>query len=102
MGALFSHWCDVNLNSDILDTPDIFWEWDEFEDEYDVCRKYLSISKRTSVLNQRLEILKTLYEMLQNEQNFHHGNRLEWIIIILIVLEVLLELFSVLVTYYKP
>lgn len=95
MGGLLMLRCDVNLHTDILDTPDIFWEEDCFEANYDFCRNYLDIDKRVEILNARLEVLKDLYDLLQNGLNVKNGNKLEWIIIILILLEVILELGEV-------
>jgi len=51
-------------------------------------RTYMEIDKRVDILNQRLEILKDLYEMLQNELNVKHAASLEWIVIWLIFAEV--------------
>merc|ERR1712151_242633 len=87
MGQLLVLRCDVNLHTDILDTPDIFWDEEEFEPHYVACRGYQDIDKRVDILNQRLGVLKDLYDLLQNTTNIKHSNKLEWIIIILILLE---------------
>jgi len=94
IGGLLMLRCDVNLNTDILDTPDIFWDEERFEPHYVACRGYLDIDKRVDILNQRLGVLKDLYDLLQNTLNVKHGNKLEWIIIILILVEVVLELLE--------
>merc|ERR1711948_40783 len=94
MGGLLVLRCDVNLHTDILDTPDIFWDEERFEPHYVACRGYLDIDKRVDILNQRLGVLKDLYDLLQNSLNVKHGNRLEYIIIILILVEVVLELLE--------
>jgi len=96
MGGLLVLRCDVNLHTDILDTPEIFWDEERFEPHYVACRSYLDIDKRVEILNQRLGVLKDLYDLLQNSLNVKHGNKLEWIIIILILVEVLLELLELL------
>ena len=98
MGDLFVQRCRVNLHTDILDTPDVFWEFDEFEPDYSKCRRYLEIHKRVNILNQRLEIVKDLYEMLHNEVTIRAGVQLEIIIIVLIVLEVLTEMLQIILT----
>eukprot|EP00919_Chromeraceae_sp_WS-2016_P007313 GHVR01017218.1.p1 GENE.GHVR01017218.1~~GHVR01017218.1.p1 ORF type:complete len:315 (+),score=59.12 GHVR01017218.1:33-977(+) len=67
IGQLFIQRCYVNLHTDILDTPEIFWDCDEFVDQYDSCRHYLEIPKRVDILNQRLDIVKDLYDMLNDE-----------------------------------
>ncbi len=55
---------------------------------------YLEIERRVNVLNQRLTVLKELFDMLNNEINHKHSSRLEWTIIWLIVIEVALALSS--------
>ncbi|ETW31152.1 hypothetical protein PFFCH_01400 [Plasmodium falciparum FCH/4] len=41
---------------------------------------------------QRLDIIKDLYDMLQNELTIQHGYKLEWIVIYLICIEVLIDI----------
>lgn len=50
----------VNLHSDMLDTPEIFWEMDDWEPTYRRVAEYLDIPNRVRVLNQRLDIMKEL------------------------------------------
>ncbi|CAJ1413872.1 unnamed protein product [Effrenium voratum] len=99
MGELLMLRCDVNLHTDILDTPDIFWDEERFEKIYVACRSYLDIDKRVDILNQRLVVLKDLYDLLQNSLNVKHGTKLEWIVIILILVEVVLEIIQL---YFTP
>lgn len=94
MGKLLSLRCDVNLHTDILDTPEIFWDEEQFEPHYVTCRGYLDVDKRVEILNQRLGVLKDLYDLLQNGMNVKNADKLEWIIIILILLEVVLEMLE--------
>ena len=42
----------------------------------------------TQVLNKRLDIIKELFDMLASELHQSHSNKLEWIVIILIAIEV--------------
>ncbi|CDI78842.1 hypothetical protein EAH_00037410 [Eimeria acervulina] len=91
IGELFVNRFYINLHTDILDTPDIFWDNDDFADHYDNCRRYLEIPKRVEILNQRLDIIKDLYDMLNNELTIQHGYKLEWIVIYLICIEVLID-----------
>eukprot|EP01069_Polyplicarium_translucidae_P012598 Polyplicarium_translucidae@DN5377_c0_g1_i1.p1 len=92
IGELFTSRFYINLHTDILDTPDIFWEFDEFSDHYSACRSFLEIPKRVDILNQRLDIIKDLYDMLNSELSIQHGHRLEWIVIWLICIEVVIEI----------
>lgn len=92
IGELFVNRFYINMNTDILDTPEIFWDHDDFTDTYEYFRKYLDISKRVEILNHRLDIIKDLYDMLQNELTIQHGYKLEWIVIYLICVEVIIDI----------
>lgn len=94
MGALFIERTSINLHLDILDTPEIFWEYPELEAYYKMISNYLDLQTRVEVLNQRLSILHELFEMLGNELNHQHSSRLELVIIWLIVVEVILILMK--------
>eukprot|EP00930_Biecheleria_cincta_P091554 TRINITY_DN81146_c0_g1_i1.p1 TRINITY_DN81146_c0_g1~~TRINITY_DN81146_c0_g1_i1.p1 ORF type:complete len:466 (-),score=72.16 TRINITY_DN81146_c0_g1_i1:56-1453(-) len=93
MGDIFVTKCSMMLQSDILDTPDILWENDEFASQYKTARKYLEMGKRIDILNQRLTVLNELYSFLREQLQVKHANRLEVIVIVLIVVEILLDLF---------
>lgn len=89
MGELFIERNSINLHLDVLDTPEFFWENADLEPLYSMTANYLDITTRVEVLNQRLDVVKELFEMLGNELNHQHSSRLEWTIIILIIIEVL-------------
>ena len=91
IGELFIVKNRINLYSDMLDTPDVFWEEDEFEPTYKKVRKYLDMDKRIEVMNQRMDIIRELLELLSTQQDQTHANRLEFIIMVLIVIEVVIE-----------
>ncbi len=87
-GQLFLTKSDIILNFDLLDTPDFFWEYPEYEDYYAITAKYLEIKQRTEVLSKKLETIHELFQMLADEQNHRHSMILEWIIIWLIAIEI--------------
>ena len=93
MGELFIERNAINLHMDILDTPEFFWEYPEFEFLYIMVANYLDIRTRVEILNQRLNIIHGLFEMLGTELNHSHSNRLEMTIVCLIVIEVLISIF---------
>ncbi|MFA5982837.1 MAG: RMD1 family protein [Methylococcaceae bacterium] len=93
-GQLFLTKSDIILNYDLLDTPDFFWEYPEYESYYSIAAKYLEISQRIEVLSKKLETIHELFEMLADEQRHRQSSRLEWIIIWLITLEISLTLFD--------
>lgn len=87
-GQLFLTKSDIILNYDLLDKPDFFWEYPEYEGYYDIAAKYLEIAPRTEVLAKKLETIYELFEMLADEQKHRHSSILEWIIIGLIAFEI--------------
>lgn len=94
IGALFLERNSINLHTDILDTPEFFWEYSDLEPLYRKTCIYLDINGRVEVLNKRLDIVHELFEMLSNELNHRHSSKLEWAIIWLIMIEVLIAIFS--------
>jgi len=92
MGQLFIERNSINLHVNVLDTPEFFWEHTELEPLYAMTTNYLDLETRVEVLNQRLDVIHELFEMLGNELNHQHSSRLEWTIIVLIVMEVSLTL----------
>ena len=94
IGQLFVDRASINLHSDILDHPDFFWEDDEWLPCYMRASKYLEVDRRAEVLNKRLDIIKELYDMLASELATAHSNKLEWIIIILILIEVIFQVLQ--------
>ena len=94
MGELFIERNFVNLHSEILDTPEFFWNYPELEPYYRRTTHYLDTNKRVEVLNKRLGVVHELFEILSNELNHQHSSRLEWTIIILIFIEIMIVVFK--------
>lgn len=94
MGELYLERNYINLHSEILDTPELFWEHADLEPIYRRMAQYLDVSKRVDLLNRRLTLLHELFEILSDGLNHQHSSRLEWTVIILIVIEVVLALMK--------
>lgn len=90
-GELFALRHRINLSSDLLDTPDFYWERDDLENLYQQICGYFSIAKRTRVMNDRLNHCVELVSILSSHLSDRHHVRLEWMIIILIMVEVAFE-----------
>lgn len=95
IGEIFVIRHDLNLHSDILDTPDFFWEEEKYVPEYKLLWRYLEMDGRVEVLNKRLDMLKELLDVLQQQMENAHASKLEWIVIWLIVIEVVVELVAI-------
>lgn len=109
IGEVFVIRHDVNLHTEILgessssiarphiflttpsDTPDFFWKEKNFEADYKMVSSYLEMSGRTEILNKRLDMLRELLDVLQQQMENAHAVKLEWIVIYLIVAEVVLQ-----------
>ncbi|KAJ1988963.1 sporulation protein rmd1 [Dimargaris cristalligena] len=95
IGQLFIMRINVNLVSNILDTPEIFWSEPSLQPLYDAIRGYLEISQRAEIMNHRVSVISDLLDMLREHLNGNHGEFLEWIVIILICIEVAIGLVTI-------
>ncbi|XP_050667348.1 required for meiotic nuclear division protein 1 homolog isoform X2 [Leptidea sinapis] len=92
LGELFSLRHRINVDSDLLDTPDFYWEEENLERLYSNTVAYFTIPRRTRVLNERLSHCVELLELLSSWAADRHHVRLEWMVIALIMAEVCFEL----------
>jgi len=83
---------NINIRSDILDTPYFLWENSDLMSIYEQTIREVQLQKRHNLVNTRTEIIKETLELLNNERQNHIGHNLERYIIYLITLEILLEL----------
>lgn len=90
MGEIFIERNFINLHSEMLDTPEFFWDHPELEQFYRRTMHYLDVAKRVDILNKRLAVVHELFEILSNELKHQHSSRLEWAIILLISFEVVI------------
>lgn len=81
----------VNLSSDLLDLPDIYWDRHNQEVIFLSMISFLNIKRRTAVMNEKLNNCCELMNLLAGHMNDKHHVRLEWMIIVLIMVEVLFE-----------
>lgn len=89
-GRVYLEKSHVILQFNLLDTPEFIWEYPELEHYYLTLSRYLEITPRATVLKNRLEVIQELLEMMADEQKHSHSSMLEWIIIILIAIEIVL------------
>ena len=55
-GRLFKLRRDVNLVSNVLDVPELFWSEASLKALYDAVRDYMEIKPRAQVLNEKLGV----------------------------------------------
>ncbi|XP_070776732.1 required for meiotic nuclear division protein 1 homolog [Enoplosus armatus] len=92
IGELFTLRHCINLRSDLLLTPDFYWDRENLEKLYDKTCQFLSINRRVNVVNEKLEHCTQLTDLMRSHLSEKHSLRLEWMIVILITIEVLFEL----------
>lgn len=92
IGELFALRHRINLSSDFLITPDFYWDRENLEELYDKTCQFLSINRRVKVMNEKLQHCMELTDLMRNHLNEKRALRLEWMIVILITIEVMFEL----------
>lgn len=92
-GRLFLIRGKLNLYSELIETPDLYWSEPTLERIYDSVSRRLDISLRIGIMNRKLDYTTEEQRALLSVLNEKKGTRLEWIIIILIMVEVCFETF---------
>lgn len=92
-GRLFLIRGKLNLYSELIETPDLYWSEPTLEKIYDSVSRQLDILLRISIMNRKLDYMTEEQRALLSVLNEKKSTRLEWIIIILIMVEVCFETF---------
>ncbi|KAF3923364.1 hypothetical protein ABW21_db0204562 [Orbilia brochopaga] len=95
-GELLSFRARLNLYSELTDNlPDIFWDSQKelgLEGYYESVGRELDVGARIRQLNDKLDYANEMAAVLRERLSERHGLVLEWMIIILITIEVLFEI----------
>ncbi|PSR94425.1 hypothetical protein BD289DRAFT_459317 [Coniella lustricola] len=100
IGELFILKLNIHLGGSILDTPELFWVEPQLEPVYQAVRKYLEMDSRVKVLTDRMDVIGDLLAMLKSELSHGHGEKLEWIVIVLIAAEIIVAAINIFVDMY--
>ena len=91
-GQLLSIRAQLNLYSELTDSlPDLFWDSRHelgLEGYYDQVGRALDTNIRIKTLNDKMDYAQEIASILRQQLSEQHGVRLEWIIILLITVEV--------------
>ena len=93
IGRIFLVKSGINLENNILDTPEEFWEDDKFHSEYTKAMEYFDIDSQLQLVNTRLGVMHDMNQILIEAAQNHHASMLEWTVILLIVFEIVVELY---------
>ncbi|KAF7728694.1 hypothetical protein EC973_005732 [Apophysomyces ossiformis] len=94
-GELFNLRMNVNLVSNVLDTPEIFWSEPALQPMYNAIREYLEIPQRAKILNDRLRVISDLLSMLRDHLTNFGVEYQTLIIIYLIIVAVIVACFEI-------
>lgn len=102
-GELLSLRAKLNHYSELTDNlPDLFWDSRSelgLEGYYDQVGRALDVNVRIRALNQKMDYAQEIATVLREMSSEQHGTRLEWIIIVLIFVEVVFELRRIVIEY---
>ncbi|KAG5422098.1 hypothetical protein I9W82_001191 [Candida metapsilosis] len=91
-GRLFLLRGKLNLYSELIETPDLYWSEPVLEKIYNNVSKILDINSRISIMNRKLDYATEEQRAFLSVLNEKKSTRLEWIIILLIMVEVVFEI----------
>ncbi|GMF02911.1 unnamed protein product [[Candida] boidinii] len=83
----------LNLYSELIETPDLYWSEARLEKIYENISNVLDIPNRITILNRKLDYATEESKLLLDILNTRKGTILEWIIIYLILIEVFFEIY---------
>lgn len=90
----------LNLYSELIETPDLYWSEPELEELYMLISKKLDVTPRITILNKKLDYASESLSTLRSHISEENSVRLEWMIIILIMVEVAFEITHFVEKYY--
>ena len=96
IGELLAARYSLNLVSDIMDTPEYFWQHPELQALHLECSREVELRSRAKILDARTETIKDALDILNNELSSSSSDRVERAILFLIAVEVVLELGRIL------
>ncbi|WP_008315024.1 RMD1 family protein [Leptolyngbya sp. PCC 6406] len=82
---------------EIVEKPELLWEYPELDRLYARLEDEYEIRERHLALERKLDLVSRTAETALNIQHQNTGLRLEWYVVILIVIEVLLSLYELFV-----
>ncbi|OWB74281.1 hypothetical protein B5S31_g4068 [[Candida] boidinii] len=99
-GKLFQIRNEVNLSSNVLDTPEYFWSIEPgLHPLYGAIREYLEIDQRVEVINDRCKLFLDFFDIVVDSLAEKTMNRITWVLIIAIALSLLVSGLEIVVRH---
>lgn len=90
LGEIYDLKSKISFEYSVLDKPEFFWENPEYDELYQQMSDYLELKPRIEILNKKIETINDFLSLLTDELNHRHSSTLEWIIILLILIEIVI------------
>lgn len=100
-GKLHKLRIDLNLVTNILDEPELLWNFPKYSELYESFRRCLEIKTRADILNLRCDVIYGVLEILSENINTRNSERLEKMIISLISVSVIVGIIQIVVILFK-
>lgn len=100
IGELFILRININLHGSVLDSPELIWSEPHLEPIYQATRGYLEINQRVELLNQRLEVISDLLQMLKEQLGHSHEESLEFIVVVLVGVEIFVSVINIIIDIF--
>ncbi|GMF97881.1 unnamed protein product [[Candida] boidinii] len=99
-GKLFQIRNEVNLSSNVLDTPEYFWSIEPgLNPLYGAIREYLEIDQRVEVINDRCKLFLDFFDIVVDSLAEKTMNRITWVLIIAIALSLFVSGLEIVVRH---
>lgn len=85
----------------VLDKPDIAWKNEDAEDFFIHLSDLFELKDRYEKIRHKTEVLLDITEVFSSLTHAKRGNRLEWAVIILILIEIVMSVVEKLIAYLK-
>lgn len=99
-GRLLQIRSDVNLNSDVLDTPEYFWSLEPgLHPLYVAIREYLEIDQRVGVINDRCKVFLDFFDVVSDSLAKNQMAKITKYLIMAIGLSVFVSIIEIIIRY---
>lgn len=101
-GRIMSFRLDTVAYIQLLDKPDATWDNPEAEEFYGRLSQFFELQDRYDKIQAKSAVLMDLTEVVTTYAHHHRGTRLEWAVILLIVVEVVLSVYELFLRQLLP
>lgn len=77
----------------ILDKPSITWEWNTYDELYDILSRFFELPRRYRILSHKLDNALESYTVLSEINEGSRANFLEFLIVVLIIFEIIMAFY---------